>query len=264
MPSLARPEASLGDDSLPRIASVAASAALHAAVLLFLIGRASPVLTLDPTPVVVSLAEVAMQTAGPGVPASSLTSPPPAAPAAPGEHDETALREPSPEKVAEPEAESLPVARPKPVAKAVPPHSAPAPAATRPVPSSAVPASAETDGTALAAVGGVGSDTRAAAPAFAATARVRYEQVLFAWLVRHKQFPLLAQRRGLGGAGSVRVRIDRDGRVLEHSIEASTGEPMLDDAALDMVRRSSPFPAVPPEYSGTSFVFVAPIEFRLR
>jgi TonB family protein len=81
---------------------------------------------------------------------------------------------------------------------------------------------------------------------------------------RHKQYPMLAQRRGLEGTGSVRVRIDRQGHVLERSVLKSTGEAMLDEAALDMVRRANPFPAVPPEYAGDTFEFDAPIQYRLR
>jgi protein TonB len=113
-------------------------------------------------------------------------------------------------------------------------------------------------GTSSAAVG------TASAAAWADAARVRYEALLFAWMERHKQYPLLAQRRGLEGSGVLRVRIDRSGRVLERQIVRSTGTPALDDAALDMVRRASPFPAVPAEYAGTTFEFVAPVEYRLR
>jgi protein TonB len=88
--------------------------------------------------------------------------------------------------------------------------------------------------------------------------------LLFAWIDRHKQYPMLAQRRGLEGSGSIRIRIGRDGKLIDRSLVHSTGEPLLDEAALDMVRRSSPFPAVPNEYSGTSFEFIAPVEYRLR
>ena len=75
---------------------------------------------------------------------------------------------------------------------------------------------------------------------------------------------MLAQRRGLQGSAMVRVRIDRSGRLLERSLDKPTGEAMLDQAALDMVRSASPFPKVPSDYAGSSFEFVAPIEYRLR
>ena len=109
-----------------------------------------------------------------------------------------------------------------------------------------------------------GTSDAGSAPSWAPAARVRYEELLFAWIDRHKQYPMLAQRRGLEGSGSVRIRIARDGRLIDRSLVRSTGEPMLDDAALDMVRRPSPFPAVPSEYSGATFEFIAPVEYRLR
>jgi protein TonB len=156
-----------------------------------------------------------------------------------------------PEKVATP--------KPKPASRK------PAPAAPAPPEATGTLASTGANGTAASEAGVAGgTDVRSTAPAWAPTARVRYEQLLFAWMDRHKQYPMLAQRRGLEGTGSVRVRIGRDGRVLDRAVMVSTGEQMLDQAALDMVRRANPFPAVPSEYSGETFEFVAPIQYRLR
>jgi len=243
-----------------------AALALHASLLALLASSSPVVLMPDAAPILVSLAEVAVQTAGPGEFAPELRSPPPAAAIAPPAPPvEAEIAEPEPVVVPEPVPKPvvIPAPKPKPIATAPKPVATPKP----PSPAAAVvslPMTGAGSGVGTGAVGGVGTDVRATAPAFAATARVRYEQVLFSWLVRHKQYPMLAQRRGLEGRGSVRVRIDRGGRVLDRAVEASTGEKMLDDAALDMVRRASPFPAVPAEYSGGSFEFVAPIEFRLR
>jgi protein TonB len=113
-------------------------------------------------------------------------------------------------------------------------------------------------------VGGQLGGTGASAPAYAAKIRIRYEQQLFLWLGRFKVYPLLAQRRRLEGKSTVRVRIDRRGRVLARSLEEPTGERILDDAALDMVRRADPFPPIPPGYPDDTFEFLAPIQFRLK
>ncbi len=260
----------VNEDGRRRLLSSLAALALHAGLLSLLASSPPVALMPDASPILVSLAEVAMQTAGPGEFAPELRSPPPAAVAGPTPPPvEAEIAEPEPEVTPEPEPVPEPVVvpapKPKPIAKAPRPVAAPKP----PSPTAAV-APLPMTGSGLGAVGGVGmvggvgTDARATAPAFALTARVRYEQVLFSWLVRHKQYPMLAQRRGLEGRGSVRVRIDRGGQVLDRAVEASTGEKMLDEAALDMVRRASPFPAVPSDYSGGSFEFVAPIEFRLR
>lgn len=258
----------VNEDGRRRLLSSLAALALHAGLLALLASSRPVALMPDASPILVSLAEVAMQTAGPGEFAPELRSPPPAAAAAPAPPPvEAEIAEPEPEVTPEPEPLPepvvLPAPKPKPIAKAPKPAAGPKP----PSPTTAVaptPMIGAGSGVGAGAIGGVGTDAKATAPAFAPTARVRYEQVLFSWLVRHKQYPMLAQRRGLEGRGSVRVRIDRGGRVLDRAVENSTGEKMLDEAALDMVRRASPFPAVPSEYSGGSFEFVAPIEFRLR
>jgi protein TonB len=275
-------------------ASFAVALAAHAGVFALLAGTAVVRLDLVPTTIDLAFLDASDRSAGPGErapelrvaatlsadappaqpaeaapPAPRAEAAPPAPPAEaapPPPAPEIARADPAPEPVPAPPkpAESERIARP--VAKSAAREASPArPAAPAP-PQPALPAPVEGAGT-QAATGSSrtgGSDTRSTAPAWAATARVRYEQVLFAWMNRHKQYPMLAQRRGIEGEGSVRVRIDRDGRVLERSVARSTGEQMLDQAALDMVRRANPFPAVPSEYAGETFEFVAPIQYRLR
>jgi periplasmic protein TonB len=280
-------------------ASVVVSIAAHAALLALLAGNAIVRLELVPTTIELAFVEPSDRTAGPGerapelrmaAPAPSRSAPavptPDTAPPAPQEptarRPEPAAETPTataettepsvktPEPPAKPDAEL--VAKPEPVTR-IEPKLAPNPAAGRQPKSVAKkPAAPATTGSApggpgsssAPAAGPGGTDTRSAAPSWAPAARVRYEQVLFAWMNRHKRYPMIAQRRGLEGIGSLRVRIDRSGRVLERTVVSSTGEQLLDQAALDMVRRASPFPAVPSEYAGESFEFVAPIQYRLR
>lgn len=131
-------------------------------------------------------------------------------------------------------------------------------------PSSSAASVASRGGAPAGASGPIGNGPGSSAPNPGTTVRIRYEQQLYVWLARFKEYPMLARRRGLEGTGSVRVRLDRHGRVLTRSVDKSTGERLLDDAAVDMTRRADPFPPVPADYPGDSFEFVAPIEFRLR
>jgi protein TonB len=243
-------------DASRHSASVAASLAVHVALALLLLGRGVVELTLQPTPIVLTFVQASTQTAGPGERAPQLRVAAPAPqPAVP--EPEPVRAEPEPE-IAKAPAEPVPVAKPKSAPKK--------PERARAVASAAPPVIQSAPVTAPGGTGegGNGDAARASAPAWAPTARVRYEELLFAWMNRHKEYPMLAQRRGLEGRGSLRVRIGRDGRVLERVLVGSTGQPLLDQAALDMVRRASPFPAVPEGYAGPSFEFVAPIEYRLR
>ncbi len=257
------------DASLARMsASVAAALALHAGAVVMLAARSTTWLELRPAPVVVTLVPAASRTEGPGARsdelhvASAAAESKGASPAPPANPVMTLPRDPEP--FIPPRPETVPSPRPKSAARIAMP--AKTHAAERPAPAVTPP---ESDGGALASGGpatatGTGTSDAASAPSWAPAARVRYEELLFAWIDRHKEYPLLAQRRGIEGSGSIRVRIGRDGRLLDRSLERSTGQPMLDDAALEMVRRSSPFPAVPSDYSGASFEFVAPVEYRLR
>ncbi len=254
-------------DAVRTSTAVGVSLLAHATLLAALAGRAIVELEIAPAPILVSFVQPAAVTAGPGERAPELRSAAGAAMlSAPGPAPVPEVAEPeitAPPVIPTP-APAPPVANKPPVPRsskiaAKPKASPPAAAST-----AAAGAATATGAGSAASAGGSGNDTRATAPAWAPTARVRYEELLFAWMERHKQYPLLAQRRGLEGRGAVRVRIGRDGRVLERSVSHSTGETMLDQAALEMVRRANPFPAVPSEYAGDSFEFVAPIEYRLR
>jgi protein TonB len=91
--------------------------------------------------------------------------------------------------------------------------------------------------------------------------RARYEQQISAWVQRHKIYP--AEAGGREGRAIVRVRIDRLGNVRYYAIEQSAGLGSLDAAALDMIRRANPMPAVPADYPDGNLVeFLIPISFR--
>jgi protein TonB len=100
--------------------------------------------------------------------------------------------------------------------------------------------------------------------ATAAMARVKYEQVLAAWIERHKYYPLIARRRGLQGTSSLKIALRRDGSIATSRLALTSRHEVLDDAALDIVRRSAPFPAVPENVRGDTFEFAVPIRFTLE
>jgi TonB family protein len=91
--------------------------------------------------------------------------------------------------------------------------------------------------------------------------RARYEQEISSWIQRHKIYP--PQAAGREGRAVVRVRIDRAGYVRYFAIEQSSGLGVLDEAALDMIRRANPLPAVPEGYPSSQLVeFLIPITFK--
>jgi protein TonB len=91
--------------------------------------------------------------------------------------------------------------------------------------------------------------------------RARYEQAISSWIQQHKYYPPAAG--GREGRAIVRMRIDRMGNVRYYAVEQSAGLVALDDAALDMIRRANPVPAVPDSYPAGNLVeFLIPITFR--
>ena len=93
----------------------------------------------------------------------------------------------------------------------------------------------------------------------------RYEQLISLWIEKFKQYPMEARTQGLQGETVVRIRIDRKGNIRYYLLERSTGHPILDRAAIDMVRRANPVPAVPNDYpKGDLIEFLIPVNFQLQ
>ncbi len=74
-----------------------------------------------------------------------------------------------------------------------------------------------------------------------------YRQAIMTQLAAERNYPRGSLLAGHKGAGTVLFHIDRDGRLLDATIETSTGRSALDRAALALVRRAAPFPAIPAE-----------------
>ncbi len=95
-------------------------------------------------------------------------------------------------------------------------------------------------------------------------ATAKYEQLLVAWLEKHKKYPRRAKRLRIEGEGILRIVIDRAGRALQIKLEQRTGNRLLDKAALEMARRADPFPPMPENDPRPQLEFVVPVVFMLR
>ena len=109
-------------------------------------------------------------------------------------------------------------------------------------------------------MGGQGTQTVLSAQA-ADDIRTRYEQQISVWIERHKIYPMEAGRAT--GRVVLRVRVDRQGYVRYYAVERGSGNPHLDRAAIEMVRRANPVPAAPTNYpAGNLIEFLIPILFE--
>jgi protein TonB len=83
------------------------------------------------------------------------------------------------------------------------------------------------------------------------------------WLAQHRHYPRAARRSGAEGTVWVRFVLDRGGALHGSEILASSGHAVLDRAALDLLRRATPFPALPPDLAMDEIELVLPIEYDL-
>ncbi|WP_206244308.1 energy transducer TonB family protein [Novosphingobium terrae] len=72
-----------------------------------------------------------------------------------------------------------------------------------------------------------------------------YRRALMAQLEAQRRYPESGLLHEWQGSGAVLFRIERSGRLLEAVVAASTGHKALDKAALGIVQRAAPFPAIP-------------------
>ena len=101
-------------------------------------------------------------------------------------------------------------------------------------------------------------------PPLDAVATARYEQLLVAWLEKHKEYPRRAKRMRIQGEAVLRILINRSGETQQVTLEQRTGNRLLDKAALDMAQRANPFPPMPDDDPRQDLEFMVPVAFLLR
>jgi TonB family protein len=99
-------------------------------------------------------------------------------------------------------------------------------------------------------------------------ARRDYERLLLGHIGQFKEYPWNRLRRKYGddvlynpkqGKAIVRVTLTRDGSVKGSQIEQSTGEKILDEAALSMVEKAAPLPGIPSKLADEEFEFLVEV-----
>lgn len=80
-------------------------------------------------------------------------------------------------------------------------------------------------------------------------------------LTRAIRYPSAAKRQGLRGVAHVSFTVTSGGGVARVGITKSAGSPVLDQAALETVRRAAPFPAIPAGAGRDRWEFNIPVAF---
>lgn len=151
------------------------------------------------------------------------------------------VKDPEPEEVETPEPEPEEVVEPKPeaVEQALPPQVAA-------VAQESV--AAQRQSSSLEKKGG---DT---------TAHSAYLGTLRSHLERNKVNP----RSGFVGTAVVRFKVSSNGEVISREIVTSSGNKVLDEAALASIEKASPFPAMPEGLQREQIEVSVPFRFRVR
>ncbi|WP_170113159.1 energy transducer TonB [Ahniella affigens] len=95
-------------------------------------------------------------------------------------------------------------------------------------------------------------------------AQSKYLRELMAWLAKHRVYPTEARKEKAEGIVQVRFSLDREGHLLAASVQRSAGFSVLDQAALDVLRRAAPMPAFPKGLDRQKMTVSLPIDFSLQ
>lgn len=91
----------------------------------------------------------------------------------------------------------------------------------------------------------------------------QYRLSLAAQARKFKRYPARAMEAGMSGTTEVRVVVAPSGFPQEVSMAKTSGYDLLDQAALDMIRKAVPRTAIPEPLRGRSFVVSLPVVFDL-
>ena len=114
------------------------------------------------------------------------------------------------------------------------------------------------------------SERAAAAQQTATTKRTpavspeKWQSQVKAHLNRNKRYPDGARRQRQEGIPQLQFTIDASGYVLSARIVRSSGIPILDQAAIDMINRASPVPAPPASVAQSRLTLTVPVNFNLK
>jgi len=100
-------------------------------------------------------------------------------------------------------------------------------------------------------------------PAAERTLSTSYEKSLSDLIKRNEKYPERARRQHWQGTVIVVLSLSAEGKVMDITIAESSGRDILDEAALEMVRRASPLPRAPEGLRGKERAVRVPIAFKL-
>ncbi|MFZ5482829.1 MAG: energy transducer TonB [Pseudomonadota bacterium] len=91
----------------------------------------------------------------------------------------------------------------------------------------------------------------------------RYLATLMRQLARYKTYPAALKKAKIEGRVVLEFSIDARGRLVTTGIRKGSGSPELDQAALNMLARANPLPAIPAFLKRDQLELAIPVEYSL-
>jgi protein TonB len=91
----------------------------------------------------------------------------------------------------------------------------------------------------------------------------RYLAALMRQLHRYKSYPSALKRDKVEGHVVVQFTLNAGGQIVASRVERSSGHAGLDQAALQMLARANPLPAIPDSMNRTELTLSVPVEYSL-
>jgi protein TonB len=105
---------------------------------------------------------------------------------------------------------------------------------------------------------------RIAGDAFDPLTLGQYRIAIITAAKRYKKYPRLALDNNWEGQAEIRMVIGSDGTIASISIKTGSGFEVLDQQALEMIRKAKPLAPIPAQLRGKGFTVDVPVVFSLR
>lgn len=83
-------------------------------------------------------------------------------------------------------------------------------------------------------------------------------------IAKKQSYPRAALRKELEGRAKVEINVDREGNIIAHSIQSSTGHDVLDKEVPKLMKRASPLPTPPSDVTDSELTMVVPLAWVLQ
>lgn len=111
---------------------------------------------------------------------------------------------------------------------------------------------------------GVATEETARKPVEENEAMLRYQDMVKQRIESARRYPVWAKRQGIEGVVHLDFTVLSNGRSRDIKIVRSSGFNILDEEALDNIRRANPFPPIPEEIKGPLIQMDVSIVYTLK